>query len=72
MQFGQVQIDFGRKIWLPDDFAQGVKATDPISTGGCGTGGSYTVYLLLGAVKGPTFDQKGPTFRLCHSTQMQD
>ena len=27
---------------------------------------------LLAAVKGPTFDQKGPTFRLCHGTQRQN
>ena len=26
---------------------------------------------ILWAVKGPTFDQKGPTFRLCHGTQRQ-
>ena len=30
------------------------------------------VEVLLGAVKGPTFDQKGPTFRLCHGTQKQN
>ena len=27
---------------------------------------------LLGAVKGLSFDQKGPTFRLCHGTQRQN
>ena len=29
-------------------------------------------YHLLGAVKGPTFDQEGPSFPLCHSTQRQN
>ena len=28
--------------------------------------------LLLAGVKGPTFDQKGSTFRLCHGTQRQN
>ena len=29
-------------------------------------------YVVLGAVKGPTFEQKGPTFRLGHGTQRQN
>eukprot|EP00929_Paragymnodinium_shiwhaense_P093220 TRINITY_DN53361_c0_g1_i1.p1 TRINITY_DN53361_c0_g1~~TRINITY_DN53361_c0_g1_i1.p1 ORF type:complete len:488 (+),score=151.55 TRINITY_DN53361_c0_g1_i1:72-1535(+) len=41
----KVQIDFARRIWLPDDWAQGVKSTNPIGTGRIGSGGSYTVYL---------------------------
>jgi len=41
----EVAIDFSRSAWLPDDWAQGVKTTEPIARSRPGAGGTYTVFL---------------------------
>eukprot|EP00931_Biecheleriopsis_adriatica_P017367 TRINITY_DN12492_c0_g1_i1.p1 TRINITY_DN12492_c0_g1~~TRINITY_DN12492_c0_g1_i1.p1 ORF type:complete len:573 (+),score=126.73 TRINITY_DN12492_c0_g1_i1:76-1794(+) len=40
-----VIVDFARESWLPDDFGQGLKSTNPLSGGKGGSGGTYTVYM---------------------------
>jgi len=41
----RVFVDMTRVPWLPDDFGQGVKMTNPISRSTPGQGGTYTVYV---------------------------
>lgn len=50
-----VMVDFSRAAWLPDDWGQGVKATNVISRSGSGNGGTYTVFM---APDGATFYHK--------------
>mmetsp|Transcript_54627 Transcript_54627/g.152473 ORF Transcript_54627/g.152473 Transcript_54627/m.152473 type:complete len:566 (+) Transcript_54627:43-1740(+) len=38
-------VDLTRVTWLPDDFGQGVKMTNPISRSVGGGGGTYTVWV---------------------------
>jgi len=38
-------VDMTRVAWLPDDFGQGVKMTNPISRSTPGNGGTYTVWI---------------------------
>lgn len=41
----QIFVDMTRKPWLPDDYGQGVKMTNPISRSKPGSGGTYTVFI---------------------------
>mmetsp|Transcript_99786 Transcript_99786/g.182979 ORF Transcript_99786/g.182979 Transcript_99786/m.182979 type:complete len:555 (+) Transcript_99786:85-1749(+) len=41
----QVYVDLSRVSWLPDDWGQGVKMTNPISRSRDGAGGTYTVWV---------------------------
>jgi len=41
----QVFVDLGRCNWLPDDWGQGVKLTNPIARSRPGHGGTYTVFV---------------------------
>lgn len=41
----QVFVDLTRVTWLPDDWGQGVKLTNPISRSRPGFGGTYTVWV---------------------------
>mmetsp|Transcript_95320 Transcript_95320/g.199369 ORF Transcript_95320/g.199369 Transcript_95320/m.199369 type:complete len:575 (+) Transcript_95320:228-1952(+) len=40
-----ITVDFARVPWLPDDYGQGVKTTNPIRTSRKGEGGTYTVWV---------------------------
>lgn len=44
----RVNVDFRRASWVPDDYAQGVKACKPIARSRRGAGGTYTVWLEPG------------------------
>jgi hypothetical protein len=41
----KIEVDMTRCSWLPDDYGQGVKCTNPISRSKPGRGGTYTVYI---------------------------
>lgn len=41
----EVMVDFGRHAWLPGDWGQGVKMTNPTSHSTGTTGGTYTVMV---------------------------
>eukprot|EP00927_Polykrikos_kofoidii_P033352 TRINITY_DN28205_c0_g1_i2.p1 TRINITY_DN28205_c0_g1~~TRINITY_DN28205_c0_g1_i2.p1 ORF type:complete len:468 (-),score=78.92 TRINITY_DN28205_c0_g1_i2:319-1722(-) len=41
----KVVVDFVRHAWLPDDWCQGVKATNPTAHSTGGQGGTYTVIM---------------------------
>lgn len=41
----EVMIDFSREAWLPSDFAQGIKFTNPKAGSKGGSGGTYQVYM---------------------------
>eukprot|EP00746_Dinoflagellata_sp_MGD_P164630 gnl/MRDRNA2_/MRDRNA2_93357_c0_seq1.p1 gnl/MRDRNA2_/MRDRNA2_93357_c0~~gnl/MRDRNA2_/MRDRNA2_93357_c0_seq1.p1 ORF type:complete len:602 (-),score=122.91 gnl/MRDRNA2_/MRDRNA2_93357_c0_seq1:111-1916(-) len=41
----KIEVDFCRAIWLPNDFGQGVKKTNPTARSKPGKGGTYTVYI---------------------------
>lgn len=41
----RVLVDFARSAWLPDDWGQGVKWTNPTSHSTGGHGGTYTVFM---------------------------
>lgn len=41
----KVLVDFSRAHWLPDEWGQGVKWTNPTAHSTGGTGGTYTVYM---------------------------
>eukprot|EP00421_Protoceratium_reticulatum_P029854 CAMPEP_0168463352 /NCGR_PEP_ID=MMETSP0228-20121227/55009_1 /TAXON_ID=133427 /ORGANISM="Protoceratium reticulatum, Strain CCCM 535 (=CCMP 1889)" /LENGTH=668 /DNA_ID=CAMNT_0008478801 /DNA_START=17 /DNA_END=2023 /DNA_ORIENTATION=+ len=41
----KITVDLARVQWLPDDWGQGVKMTNPISRSRAGYGGTYTVWV---------------------------
>lgn len=53
----EVMVDFTRYAWLPDDWGQGVKITNPTAHSTGGGGGTYTVIV---APDGKIFYHRGP------------
>lgn len=53
----KVEVDFGRYPWLPDEWGQGVKITNPTAHSTGHTGGTYTVIV---APDGKIFYHRGP------------
>jgi len=51
----KVMVDFSRSTWLPDDWGQGVKTTNPTAHSTGGGGGTYTVFM---SPEGKTFYHK--------------
>jgi len=51
----KVEVDFSRSNWLPDDWGQGVKITNPTAHSTGTTGGTYTVFM---SPEGETFYHK--------------
>jgi len=61
----RIMVDFSRVSWLPDDWGQGVKITNPISRSRPGYGGTYTVWV---SPDGQVFYHKKPIEQLLGRT----